>query len=135
MDVTRTFEKASDLKKTNAHRQERYFELSVQALVSGATAKGKEFEERTKIASISSQEASFWLKEKVTIGTRINMCLEIPKTLILESHLALMISGDVIFVQSETNSRKKQLVIIRLDRTYKIKKTSWDRKSGQLHLL
>ena len=124
MDLTRTLDRASDPKKTNALRQERYFEISVPALVSGANAKGEEFEERTKISSISSQEASFWLKEKVTIGTRINMCLEIPKTLILESHLNLSISGEVIYVQSETNSRKKQLVIIRLDRSYKIQKAS-----------
>lgn len=124
MDLTRTLDKTSDPKKTDAQKQERYFELSVPALVSGATAKGEEFEESTKISSISSQEASFWLKKKITIGTRINMCLEIPKTLILESHLNLTISGEVIFVQSETNNRKKQLVIIRLDRSYKIQKSS-----------
>jgi hypothetical protein len=124
MELTRTLDKASDPNKTTAQRQERYFELSVPALVSAANAKGEEFEERTKISSISSQEASFWLKAKVTIGTRINMCLEIPKTLILESHLNLMLSGEVIFVQSETNNRKQQLVIIRLDRSYKLQKTS-----------
>lgn len=124
MDLTRSLEKVSDSKKTLAYKQERYFELSVPALVSGMNAKGEEFEERTKISSISSQEASFWLKQKVTIGTRLNMCLEIPKTLILESHLNLSISGEVIFIQSETNSRKKQLAIIALDRTYKIKKAS-----------
>jgi hypothetical protein len=92
--------------------------------VSGANAKGEEFEERTKISSISSQEASFWLNAKVTIGTRINLCLQIPKTLILESHLNLLISGEVVFVQTETDSRKKQLVIIRLDRSYKIQNIS-----------
>ena len=124
MELTRTLDKASDPKKTTAQRQERYFELSVPALVSAVNAKGEEFEEHTKISSISSQEASFWLKAKVIIGTRINMCLEIPKTLILESHLNLTISGEVIFVQSETNNRKKQLVIIRLDRSYKIQKNS-----------
>jgi len=124
MELTRTLDKASDPKKTTTQRQERYFELSVPALVSAANAKGEEFEEHTKISSISSQEASFWLKAKVTIGTRINMCLEIPKTLILESHLNLMISGEIIFIQSEINDRKKQLVIIRLDRSYKIQKTS-----------
>ena len=124
MDLTRTLDKASVQKKTSPQRQERYFELSVPALVSGANAKGDEFEERTKISSISSMKASFWLKAKVTIGTRLNMCLQIPKTLILESHLSLLLSGEVIFVQTETNSRKKQLIIIRLDRSYKIQKTS-----------
>jgi hypothetical protein len=124
MDLTRTLDKASVPNKTTAQKQERYFELSVPALVSGANAKGEEFEERTKISSISSQEASFWLKVKVTIGTRINLCLQIPKTLILESYLNLLISGEVVFVQTETDSRKKQLVIIRLDRSYKIQNTS-----------
>jgi hypothetical protein len=124
MDLTRTLDKASVPNKTTVQKQERYFELSVPALVSGANAKGEEFEERTKISSISSQEASFWLKVKVTIGTRINLCLHIPKTLILESHLNLLISGEVVFVQTETDSRKKQLVIIRLDRSYKIQNTS-----------
>lgn len=124
MELTRTLDKASVPNKTTAQKQERYFELSVPALVSGANAKGEEFEERTKISSISSQEASFWLNAKVTIGTRINLCLQIPKTLILESHLNLLISGEVVFVQTETDSRKKQLVIIRLDRSYKIQNTS-----------
>jgi hypothetical protein len=124
MDLTRSLDKGSDPKKSPPNKQERYFELSVPVLVSGMNAKGEEFEERTKISSISSQEASFWLNEKVTIGTRIDMCLQIPKTLILESHLNLSVSGEVIFVQSETNNRKKQLAIIRLDRTYKIQQTS-----------
>lgn len=124
MDLTRTIDKAADLKKTTSPKQERYFELAVPAIVSGIDAKGEEFEERTTISSISSQEASFWLNKKVTIGTRINMSLQIPKTLILESHLNLLISGEVIFVQSETNNKKKQSVIIRLDRSYKIQKAS-----------
>jgi hypothetical protein len=124
MELTRTLDKASVPNKTTAQKQERYFELSVPALVSGANAKGEEFEERTKISSISSQEASFWLNAKVTIGTRINLCLQIPKTLILESHLNLLISGEVVFVQTETDSRKKQLAIIRLDRSYKIQNIS-----------
>ncbi|MGD9345618.1 MAG: hypothetical protein PVH84_07130 [Candidatus Aminicenantes bacterium] len=124
MDLTRSLEKIPDSKKTTARKQERFFELSVPVLISGSDAKGKEFEERTKISSISSQEASFWLKTKVTIGSRINMCLQIPKTLILESHLNLLISGEVIYVQSEINSPKKQLAIIRLDRSYKIQSTS-----------
>ncbi len=124
MDLTRTLDKAPVERTVKTERQERHFELSVPALVSGENAKGEEFEERTKTSSISSQEASFWLKDKVTIGTRLNVSLQIPKTLILESHLNLSISGEVVFVQTETNSRKKQLVIIRLDRSFKIQQTS-----------
>lgn len=124
MELTKTLDRASVYKKAKPERQERYFELSVPALVSGTSAKGEEFEERTKISSISAQEASFWLKEKVTIGARLNVSLQIPKTLILESHFNLSVSGEVIFVQNETSDRKKQSVIIRLDRNYKIQKTS-----------
>jgi hypothetical protein len=124
MDLTRTLDKVSVDRKVKTERQERHFELSVPALVSGTNAKGEEFEEHTKTSSISSQEASFWLKDKVTIGTRLNVNLQIPKTLILESHLNLMISGEVVFVQTESNSRKKQIVIIRLGRSFKIQQTS-----------
>lgn len=124
MDVTRSLDNPPDSKKATPRKQERFFELSVPVLISGSDAKGKEFEERTKISSISSQEASFWLKTKVTVASRVNLCLQIPKTLILESHLDLFISGEVVYVQSEINSSKKQLVIIRLDRSYKIQNTS-----------
>jgi hypothetical protein len=104
-------------------KRERSFELSLPALVSGNDVKGKQFEENTKILSISAQNALFWLKSKVLIGTPLCVNLQIPKTIILENRLNLMISGTVKLVQANTNKKNNQLISIQLDRTFKIRPT------------
>ena len=104
-------------------KRERSFELSLPALVSGSDVKGNEFEEDTKILSISSQNALFWLKSRVLIGTPLCVCLKVPKTIILENQLHLVVSGTVKLVQANTNKKNNQLVSIQLDRTFKIRPT------------
>jgi hypothetical protein len=102
-------------------KRERAFELSLPALVSGADVKGKEFEEDTKILSISAQSALFWLKSRVLIGTPLCVCLQIPKTIILENRLHLVVSGTVKLVQANASKKNSQLVSVQLDRTFKIR--------------
>jgi hypothetical protein len=91
--------------------------------VSGNDVKGNEFEEDTKILSISAQNALFWLKSRVLIGTPLCVCLKIPKTIILENQLHLVVSGTVKLVQANTNKKNNQLVSIQLDRSFKIRPT------------
>ena len=124
MELSRALEKSSPQSKTNIQRRERRFELSLPVLVSGTNAKGEDFEERTKIASISAQEASFWLKSKVTTGTKVKLSLDVPKTLVLESHLNLLISGEVKYVQSGVTNKKLQLITLHLDKLFKIQPNS-----------
>jgi len=124
MDLNRTLEKSSLPSKTKAQKRERHFELSLPVLVRGTNAKGEDFEEKTKIASISAQEASFWLKNKITTGTNINLCLDVPKTLVLESNLNLQLSGEVIYVQSGVNNKRLQLITLQLDKLFKIQSNS-----------
>jgi hypothetical protein len=102
-------------------KRERAFELSLPALVSGSDVKGKEFEENTKVLSISAQNALFWLKSKVLIGTPLSVNLQIPKTIILENRLNLVVSGTVKLVQANTNKKNNQLISVQLDRTFKIR--------------
>ncbi len=104
-------------------KRERSFELSLPALVSGSDVKGKEFEENTKILAISAQNALFWLKSKVLIGTPLYVSLQVPKTIILENRLSLMVSGTVKLVQANTNKKNNQLISVQLDRSYKIRPT------------
>jgi hypothetical protein len=104
-----------------AAKRERSFELSLPALVTGQDAKGKKFEENTKILSISSQKALFWLKSKVLIGSSLDLSLLIPKTIILENRLNLSVSGKVVLVQANSSQNNHHLVSIQLDKTFKIK--------------
>ncbi len=101
-------------------RSERCFDLSLSAGVSGINAHGMDFDEVTELSSISSQEAVFWLQNKVVIGSRLVLTLNVPKTLILENQLNLIVSGEVIFASSDPSAQHKQLVSIQLDKMYKI---------------
>ncbi len=106
---------------TKVSKRERSFELSLPALVTGRNAKGKEFEENTRILSISAQSALFWLKSKVLIGSSLSLSLLIPKTIILENRLNLSVSGKVVLVQANSSQNNNHLVSIQLDKTFKIK--------------
>ena len=99
---------------------EKNFDLFLPAVVSGTDAGGIEFNEKTEISSMSSIEAHFGLRTKVTIGTKLIVVLNIPKTFILENQLKLRISGDVIIARADADPESKHLISINLDRTYKI---------------
>jgi len=101
-------------------KRERDFDICLPTSVSGVDARGREFQEQTELTSISAQEAIFPLDSDVTIGSKLNLCLEIPKTLILENHLRLFLSGKVVFIKIDSNNKKKQLILMHLDKKYKI---------------
>jgi len=96
------------------------FDLFLPAVVSGVNAEGIEFNEKTELSSMSSLKAHFGLKTKVTIGTKLHVILNIPKTFILENQLKLQISGEVIVAKTDVNFESKHLISINLDKTYKI---------------
>jgi len=121
MSTSRESHKPSIQGATKVSKRERSFELSLPALVSGHDVNGMEFEEDTKILSISAQNALFWLKSKILIGTPLHLSLQIPKTIILENRLCLMVSGKVNLVQGNTNNKNSQLVSMQLERSFKIK--------------
>ena len=123
MKVARSVEESS-IQIPRAVRRERSFKLSLPILVTGIDAYGNKFQESTELSSISSQEAIFWLNSGVTIGSQLNLTLDIPKTLILEDQLKLIISGNVVYVKAEANKKKKQLISVQLDKNYKINSLS-----------
>ncbi len=101
-------------------RRERAFELSLPGTVRGTDALGRRFEERTSTCSLSAQEATFRLNAPLLIGAKINLALEVPRTLILEKPMKLQVSGSVVYVRSEIGNGKVQLAIVRLERGFKL---------------
>ncbi|MFC2167845.1 hypothetical protein ACFLRW_02590 [Acidobacteriota bacterium] len=99
---------------------EKDFNLFLPAVVSGTNAQGNEFIEKTELSSMSSLKAHFGLRANVTIGTKLHVVLNIPRTLILENHLKLHISGEVFFAKADLDPKSKHLISIELDKTYKI---------------
>lgn len=120
MDTTKIIDETSFCQKNSSNNNEKSFNLSLSAQVSGINSSGKEFEERSVLLKISAQEACFHLKSKVKMGTRLNLTLYIPKTLILEKNLNLCLSGNVSYIKSNGNERKNQLIQLHLDKSFKI---------------
>ena len=105
----------------NKHNKtERCFDITLPVSITGINAQGTEFEERTELSSISSQEAVFVLKNRVMIGSPLTLSLNVPKTLILENQLNLIVSGEVVFASSDSTQKGKQLISLQLDKLYKI---------------
>ncbi|HPW18041.1 MAG TPA: hypothetical protein PLP83_06635 [Candidatus Aminicenantes bacterium] len=103
-----------------AGKRERSFELSLPALIKGLDASGRKFEERTSVCGISAQEAQFRLKAKLGIDNRVTLFLDIPRTLILESPLRMVLSGAVVYVRLDGDGDKPQHVVVRLDRSFRL---------------
>jgi len=102
-------------------KRERAFELSLPALVTGMDALENRFREKTLITSISSEEATIWLRSQVLVGAKLDISLDIPQTLILENSLKLQLTGTVLLAQAESQRNgKKQLVSLRLDKKFKL---------------
>jgi len=111
---------SSTIGAARAGKRERSFELSLPALVKGLDATGRKFEERTAVCAISSQEVSFRLKARLMIDSRVTVFLDVPRTLILESPLRLVLSGAVVYVRLEEKGEKSQYLVVRLDRGFRL---------------
>lgn len=103
--------------KNKGPNKERCFDLSLPIVVKGLDVAGKEFQEHTELQTISSQLATFWIDSGVIIGSKLNLSLEVPRTLILENQMRLILSGDVVFIKED--GPKKHLISVRLDKNYK----------------
>ncbi len=121
MIATRLNDKSSFQGAPRIVKRERSFELPLQIRVAGFDASGKEIREYTQLVSISSQEATFQLNSKVLIGSKLSLFVDIPKTYLLEKDLKLEASGRVTFIKAEEDRKKKQLVFLRLDKSYRIR--------------
>jgi len=103
-------------------KKEQCFELPLPVLVSGFDATGKRFQEQTELSTISAQQATFHLNSGVTIGSKLDLSLDIPKTIVLEKQIRLFLTGSVIYIKAETNNKnKRQLISVRLDKKYRIR--------------
>jgi len=120
MNTAKAFHNPSSPGAARAGRRERTFELSLPALVKGLDARGKRFEERTELCAISAQEVSFRLNTRLLIGSKMTVNLDVPRTLILESPLRLLVTGRVVYVRSETENGKSQYVSMQLDRSFRL---------------
>lgn len=120
METTKTICADSFPQNNSISKNEKSFSLALSAQVSGINSSGKEFEERSILLKISARKAYFYLKSKVKKGSRLNLTLYIPKTLILEKNLNLSLTGNVAYTKPNGNNGKNHLIQLDLNKSYKI---------------
>ena len=120
MEMVKSLHDPSPQGAARAGKRERSFELSLPASVKGLDAAGRRFEERTAVCGISAQQVSFRLKARLMIDSRVTLFLDIPRTLILESPLRMVLSGAVVYVRYEEKNEKPQFLVVRLDRAFRL---------------
>jgi len=95
-----------------SRRKEWRFFISLPALVKGISPKGKEFEEKTILKNISSGGAYFSLDSGVTIGSELNLVIDIPDNLSEGKKIKLQLGGLTVRLKKSTSKDKTQEIAL-----------------------
>ncbi|HNS05397.1 MAG TPA: hypothetical protein PKH53_05240 [Candidatus Saccharicenans sp.] len=95
------------------------FAMALPLKVSGLDSCGHEFSEESRLASISSEEAVFFLKTKVDRQSSLKLVIPLPPKLADGQPLNLVLRGTVLqAVQSALASRQGTRVRLKLESRY-----------------
>lgn len=101
--------------------KERAFKLALPAFVSGRNERDEEFAERTRLSSVSSEEATLRLNAPVKVGTKLMVSLSVPPTSLLGKPLHLALSGTVHLVKSDPAMKQRnRLISLQLEKAFRI---------------
>ena len=100
-------------------RQEWRFDLPLPAIVEGKGGEGKKFQEKTILENISSTGAYFCLDSGVTVGSKLNLVIEVPSELSPEKKVKLQLGGLTVRLEKPDRKGKKQGVALRFTKQFK----------------
>jgi len=113
------FADVSELKKMikNRRKEWRLF-LPLSGIIQGKLPNNETFHESTTIDNISSDGAYFQLNANITIGSKVQLILDLPSRLTEGKPTKLKLKGVVVRVEKASNSSKKQGVAVEFDKKY-----------------
>jgi c-di-GMP-binding flagellar brake protein YcgR len=100
-------------------RREWRFDLPLPAIVEGKGGEGKKFREKTVLENISSTGAYFCLDSGVTVGSKLNLVIEVPSELSPEKKVILQLGGLAVRLEKPDKKGKKQGVALRFSKKFK----------------
>lgn len=100
-------------------RREWRFDLPLPAIVEGKAGEGESFQEKTILENISSTGAYFCLDSGVTVGSKLNLIIEIPSQLSPEKKVKLQLGGLAVRLEKPNRKGKKQGVALRFSKKFK----------------
>lgn len=115
------FEKFATLDLNHKRHSGKGFKLPLTCTVEGTTRSGSKFREKTTLAYISYQGASFWLTHPLEVGSELKLVIDLPPNLSDDKNLKLIIKGKVVFVEVTDGKESKQRISLHFDNKYIIK--------------
>lgn len=124
--TTKSKPKRSVKKKANPpseiaidRRREWRFDLPLPAVVEGKSGAGNNFQEKIILDNISSTGAYFCLDSGVSVGSRLNLIIEVPSELSPDKKIKLQLGGLTVRLEKPEKKGKKQGVALRFSKKYK----------------
>ena len=99
-------------------RQEWRFELPLSAIVEGTLPEGSKFKEETILENISSGGAYFSLDSGITVGSKLNLVVEIPSKVTGGEKIKLRLGGLTVRLQQLDKEGKKQGIALSFDEDF-----------------
>jgi hypothetical protein len=109
-------------------RKEWRFDLPLPAMVEGELPAGKAFHEKTTLKNISSSGAYFTLDSGVTVGSKLNLIIDLPPNLTEGKKVKLQLGGLTLRLTKSGARGKKQGIALCFDEDYKFIKDDDDQE-------
>ena len=94
-------------------RREWRIDLPLNAIVEGKLPQGNSFQEEIVLENISSTGAYFCLDSGITVGSKLNLIIEVPSELTEGKKIKLCLGGLTVRLEESPKSEKKQGVALR----------------------
>lgn len=99
-------------------RREWRLDLPLSTIVEGDLPEGKKFKEKTKLENISSTGAYFCLDSGITVGSKLNLVIELPSQISEGKKIKLRLGGLTVRLEETTEGAKKQGVALMFDEEF-----------------
>ncbi|NOR15477.1 MAG: PilZ domain-containing protein [Candidatus Aminicenantes bacterium] len=99
-------------------RKEWRFELPLPAMVEGKLPVGQTFHEKTTLKNISSGGAYFTLDSGVTVGSKLNLIIDLPPNLTEGKKVSLRLGGLTVRLRKDQGPGKKQGIALCFDEDF-----------------
>ena len=101
-------------------RKEWRFDLPLDTTVEGNLPAGKKFKEKTILRNISSGGAYFRLDSGVTVGSKLNLIVDLPESLTEGKKMKLCLGGLTVRLQKISAGDKKQGIALCFDEDFQV---------------
>ena len=97
------------------------FTFPLPTRVEGRNTRGQDFAEDTVLSHISHEGSTFILRNRVGVGERLRLIIDLPEKISTDKSLKLVIKGKVTRIEAADAQAASQKVAISFDSKYIIK--------------